>query len=63
VAAIRERVLLMTSDRLVAKDIATVRALLADGSILRVGGNAISMLLGGTVHADRAARHPDRPDI
>jgi len=53
----------MTSDRLVAKDIATVRALLADGSILRVGGNAISMLLGGTVHADRAARHPDRPDI
>jgi histidine ammonia-lyase len=64
-AAIRERVPLMTSDRIVAKDIATVRALLDDGSILRVGGNAISMLLGGTVHAgaDRAARHPDRPDM
>jgi histidine ammonia-lyase len=48
---IRERVPLMATDRLVAADIATVRALLDDGSLLRAAGNAISMLLGGSVHA------------
>ena len=56
--AIRERVPPMDTDRLVAKDIAAVRALLDDGSILRAAGNAISMQLGGIVHsgADRAGR-------
>ena len=53
---IRDRVPLMATDRLVASDIATVRAMLDDGSILRAAGEAISMLLGGTVHAG------DRPN-
>jgi histidine ammonia-lyase len=51
---IRERVPPMREDRLVSRDIAAVRALLDDGSMLRATGDAIGRRLGGVTAAPPA---------
>ncbi len=51
---IRSRVPAATEDHLLADDIAAARALIDDGSVQRVAGEAIGRRLGGTVHPGAA---------